>query len=187
MLLDTLSSIGLVTRIEQLEEVLLAFCLLIGVRRAVLSTRDRLVSDLTLGFIDHRRLMVVTDLAHARWLSLARLQHARIAHILSSKIAWLALAYSVLLRIMEASIMLLVQAVLMILLSLFVALLTTVFALAGLAVLVPLSSRASEVGKSSPRFPFRIAGDVEQIGTELRAAHDTAARHQQRIGGELPD
>ncbi len=104
MIVDTLSSIGLVTRLEQLAAALLAFCLLVGVRAAVLSARDRLVSDLSLGFVDHRRLMVVTDLAHARWSSLARLRHARIAHILSKEITRLTFAFSVLPQMMTAGI-----------------------------------------------------------------------------------
>lgn len=184
MLVDALSSIGLVTRLEQLAAVLLAFCLLVGVRAAVLSTRDRLVSDLSLGFIDHRRLMVVTDLAHARWSSLARLQHARIAHILSSEIARLALACSVLLQIMTATIMLLIQAVLMILLSPLVALLATGFAVLGLVVLVPLSRRAAEVGKSSTRFAFRIAGETAHFlgGLKIAVAHDMADIFVAQIG-----
>ncbi len=60
-----LSSIGLITRIEQWAALLSAFCLLIGVRAAVLSESDRLVSNLSLWFVGHRRLMVVTDGAHA--------------------------------------------------------------------------------------------------------------------------
>lgn len=140
LVVDALSSIGLVTRIEQLAAVLLAFCLLVGVRAVVLATRDRLVSDLSLGFVDHRRLMVITDLAHARWSSLARLRHAWIVHILSSEIARLALACSILLQIMMAGIMLVTQAIL---LSPVVALLMIGLALLGLLAPIPLSRRTS--------------------------------------------
>ena len=186
MVVDTLSSIGLVTRLEQLAAVLLAFCLLVGVRAAVLSARDRLVSDLSLGFVDHRRLMVVTDLAHARWSSLARLRHARIAHILSSEITRLAFACSVLLQMMTASIMLVTQAILMILLSPVVALLMIGFALLGLVVLVPLSRRAADVGRSTARFAFRIAGETAHFlgGLKIAVAHDMADAFVAQIGEE---
>lgn len=183
-MVDALASLGLDTRLEQLAAVLLAFCVLVGVRAAVLAARDRLVSDLTLGFVDHRRLMVVTDLAHARWSSLARLQHARIAHILSSEITRLAFACSVLLQIMTDGIMLVVQAILMVLLSPLVALLTIGFALLGLVVLVPLSRRAADVGKSSARFAFRIAGETAHFlgGFEIAVAHDMADAFVAQIG-----
>lgn len=186
MVIETLASVGLVTRLEQLAAVLVAFCLLVGVRAIVLSTRDWLVSDLTLGFVDHRRLMVVTDLAHARWSSLARLQHARIAHILSSEITRLAFACSVLLQIMAAGIMLVVQAILMILLSPVVALVVIGFALLGLVVLVPLSRRAGAVGRSSARFAFRIAGETAHFlgGLKIAVAHDMADAFVAQIGEE---
>ena len=186
MIVDTLSSVGLVTRLEQLAAVLLAFCLLVGVRAAVLSARDRLVSDLSLGFVDHRRLMVVTDLAHARWSSLARLRHARIAHILSSEITRLAFACSVLLQMMTASIMLVIQAILMILLSPVVAVLMIGFALLGLVVLVPLSRRAADVGRSTARFAFRIAGETAHFlgGLKIAVAHDMADAFVAQIGEE---
>lgn len=186
MVVETLASVGLITRLEQLAAVLVAFCLLVGVRAIVLSTRDWLVSDLTLGFVDHRRLMVVTDLAHARWSSLARLQHARIAHILSSEITRLAFACSVLLQIMAAGIMLVVQAILMILLSPAVALVVIGFALLGLVVLVPLSRRAGAVGRSSARFAFRIAGETAHFlgGLKIAVAHDMTDAFVAQIGEE---
>lgn len=170
MVVDALSSLGLDTRLDQLAAVLLAFCLLVGIRATVLAARDRLMSALTLGFVDHRRLMVVADLAHARWSSLARLQNARIAHILSSEIARLAFACSVLLQIMTAGIMLAIQAILMILLSPVVALLMIGLALLGLVVLVPLSRRAADVGKSSTRFAFRISGQPHR-GSRRHGCH----------------
>ncbi len=150
--------------------VLLLFSLMIGLRAVVLAARDRRVSDLTLGFVDHRRLMLVTDLARARWSALARLRHARIGHILSSEIARLALACSMLLTIMIAAIILAVQAILMLLLSPVIALLTIGLALVGLAMLVPLSRRAATIGTSSARFAFRIAGEAAQFLGGLKIA-----------------
>ena len=186
MVVDALSSIGLVTRIEHLAAVLLTFCVLVCVRAVVLATRDRLVSDLSLGFVDHRRLMVVTDLAHARWSSLARLRHARIAHILSSEIARLALACSILLQIMTAAIMLVTQAILMILLSPAVALLMIGLALLGLLLLIPLSRRAAAVGTSSTRSAFRIAGETAHFlgGLKIAVAHGMADIFVAQIGEE---
>ncbi len=184
MMVEALASVGLVAPVAQLAAVLLAFCLLVGLRAVVLATRDRIVSDLTLGFVDHRRLMVVTDLARARWSALARLRHARIGHILSSEIARLALACSMLLTIMMAAIMLAVQAILMLLLSPVIALLTIALALLGLALLVPLSRRAARVGTASTRFAFRIAGEAAQFlgGLKIAIAHDMADAFVAQIG-----
>lgn len=181
-----LSRFGLVTPTAQLGAVLLAFCMLVGVRAIVLSARDRLVSDLTLGFVDHRRLLIVADLAQARWPSLARLRHARIGHILSSEIPRLAFACSTVMGIMMASIMLVIQASLVVLLSPIVAALMIGFALLGLAALVPLSRRAADVGKSSARFSFRIAGEAAQFlgGLKIAVAHDMADAFVAQIAEE---
>ncbi|MES3101677.1 ABC transporter ATP-binding protein [Sphingomonas faeni] len=186
LIVEKLTAIGLTTHATQLGAVLLAFCVLVGVRAVVLSTRDRLASDLALGFVDHRRLMVITDLAHARWSQLARLRHARIAHILSSEIARLAFACSTIMQIMMAGIMLVVQAALMLLLSPLVAMLTIGFALLGMVMLVPLSRRAANSGRSTARFAFRIAGEAAQFlgGLKIAVAHDMADAFVAQIGEE---
>lgn len=183
---DTLTSLGFATRMEQLAAVLIAFCLLVAVRAVVLTSRDRQVSDLSLGFVDHRRLMVVTDLANARWSALARVQHARIAHILSSEITRLALACSIMLHATMSGIMLAVQAILLIVLSPAIAALMVVLALMGLVLLVPLSRRAADTGKSSSRFAFRIAGEAAQFlgGLKLAVAHDMTQAFVAQIGAE---
>lgn len=183
---DTLTALGFATRMEQLAAVLAAFCVLVAVRAVVLTSRDRHVSDLSLGFVDHRRLMVVTDLANARWSALARVQHARIAHILSSEITRLALACSILLHATMSGIMLAVQAILLIVLSPAIAALMVVLALMGLLLLVPLSRRAADIGKSSSRFAFRIAGEAAQFlgGLKLAVAHDMTDAFVAQIGAE---
>ena len=183
---DTLTDWGLATRTEQLGAVLVVFCLLVAVRAIVLTARDRQVSDLSLGFVDHRRLMVVTDLARARWSALARLQHARVAHILSSEITRLALACSILLHATMSGIMLATQAVLLIVLSPAIAALMVVLALFGLVLLVPLSRRAAVTGKSSARFAMRISGEAAQFlgGLKLAVAHDMADAFIDQIGEE---
>ncbi len=186
MIVDGLTSTGFDTRTEQLTVVLAAFCVLVVGRAVVLARRDRMMSDLSLGFVDHRRLMVVTDLARARWSALARLRHARIAHILSSEITRLALACSILMQILAAAIMLAVQAVLLILLSPLVASLMVALALLGLLLLIPLSRRAAIIGKSTTRFAFRIVGEAAQFlgGLKLAVAHDMADAFVRQIGEE---
>lgn len=185
-IVDTLNALGLDSRLEQLAAVLAAFCLLVGARAIVLATRDRMVSDLSLGFVDHRRLLLINDLASARWAALARLKHARISHILSSEITRLAFAASTLLHIIMSGIMLVTQAVLMILLSPVVATLMIGLTLIGLVVLVPLSRRAAYVGKSSSRFAFRIAGEAAHFlgGLKLAVAHDMTGDFVKQIGDE---
>lgn len=186
VIVDRLAAAGFETRTEQLAVVLAAFCALVVVRAVVLARRDRMMSDLSLGFVDHRRLMVVTDLARARWSALARLRHARIAHILSSEITRLALACSILMQILAATIMLAVQAVLLILLSPLVASLMVALALLGLLLLIPLSRRAAIIGKSTTRFAFRIVGEAAQFlgGLKLAVAHDMADAFVRQIGEE---
>ncbi len=186
VIVDMLTGAGFDTRTEQLAVVLAAFCTLVVVRAVVLARRDRMMSDLSLGFVDHRRLMIVTDLALARWSALARLRHARIAHILSSEITRLALACSILMQILAATIMLAVQAVLLILLSPLVASLMVALALLGLLLLIPLSRRAAVIGKSTTRFAFRIVGEAAQFlgGLKLAVAHDMADAFVRQIGEE---
>lgn len=186
VIVDTLAAWGFTTRTGQLGVVLLSFCLLVGVRAAVLTARDRISSDLALGFVDHRRMAVITDLAHARWSALARLRHARIAHILSSEIARLAFACSTMMQIMMSGIMLAVQAALMILLSPVVALVVVGGAALGLVALVPLSRRAADSGRETSRYAFRIAGEAAQFlgGLKIAVAHDMAGAFVAQVGEE---
>lgn len=172
---ELLAGIGARDPTTQLAVLLGAFCVLIGVRAVILAVRDRHVSDLSLGFVDHRRLIAVTDLAHANWAALSRLQHARIGHILSSEIGRLAMACSLMLYILMACIMLAAQAALMIVLSPRVAVLMLCLSLLGVVAVLPLSRRAAVVGKSSARFGFRIAGEAAQFlgGLKIAVVHDT--------------
>ncbi len=185
-IVEQLAVLRLDTRMAQLAAVLGAFCLLVILRAAVLSRRDRMMSDLSLGFVDHRRLMVVRDLARARWSALARLRHARIAHILSSEIGRLAIACSILLHMMAAAIMLVTQAVLLLVLSPLVTGLMVVLSLLGLLLLIPLSRRAAITGKSPARFAFRIVGEAAQFmgGLKLAVAHDMAEPFVRQIEAE---
>jgi len=186
VIVDRLVAAGFDMRTQQLAVVLAAFCALVVVRAVVLARRDRMMSDLSLGFVDHRRLMVVADLARARWSALARLRHARIAHILSSEITRLAIACSILMQMMAAGIMLAVQAILLIALSPLVASLMVALALLGLMLLIPLSRRAAITGKSTTRFAFRIVGEAAQFlgGLKLAVAHDMADAFVGQIGEE---
>ncbi|WP_010185609.1 ABC transporter ATP-binding protein [Sphingomonas sp. PAMC 26605] len=169
-----LTGIGARDPLIQLAVLLAVFCAMVGVRAVVLAVRDRRVSDLSLGYVDHRRLIAVTDLAHARWAALSRLEHARIGHILSSEIGRLAMACSLMLYILMASIMLAAQAVLMIVLSPLVAGLMLCLALIGVVAVLPLSRRAAIVGTSSAHFGFRIAGEAAQFlgGLKIAVVHD---------------
>lgn len=78
-----MTGIGARDPTTQLAVLLALVCGLIGVRALVLAARDGQVADLSPGFFDHRRLAAVTDLAHARWAALSRLEQARIGHILA--------------------------------------------------------------------------------------------------------
>ncbi|KQN21226.1 hypothetical protein ASE86_14725 [Sphingomonas sp. Leaf33] len=186
LIVEQLAALGLDTRMEQLAAMLAAFCLLVVVRAVVLARRDRMMSDLSLGFVDHRRLMVVRDLARARWSALARLRHARIAHILSSEIGRLSIACSILMHMMAATIMLVTQAILLLVLSPLVTGLMVVLALLGLLLLIPLSRRAAITGKSTARFAFRIVGEAAQFmgGLKLAVAHDMADPFVRQIEAE---
>lgn len=181
-----LSRLGLETPVQQLAAVLFAFCALVGVRALVLSVRDRMMADLTLGFGDHCRLMVVNDLAHARWSALSRLRHSRIGHILSSEIARVAYAGSILMHVIMDGIMLAVQAALMVALSPTVAVLMIGVAVLAALLLIPLSRRAAEVGKSSSRFAFRIAGEAAHFlgGLKIAVAHDMTDAFVTQIAAE---
>lgn len=181
-----LTAIGAHDPATQLAVLLAMFCLLIGARAVVLAARDRHVADLSLAFVDHRRLVAVTDLAHADWAALSRLERARVGHILSSEIGRLAMACTLLLYMLMAGIMLAAQAVLMIILSPRVAVLMLCLALLGVAALFPLSRRAAIVGTSSARFGFRIAGEAAQFLGGLKAAvvHDRVDAFVDQIARE---
>lgn len=183
---EVLSGIGVRDHNLQLAVLLGLFCVLVGVRALVLAARDRHVSDLSLGFVDHRRLIAVTDLAHARWAALSRLEYARIGHILSSEIGRLAMACSLMLYILMACIMLSAQALLMIVVSPRVAVMMLCLALLGALALLPLSRRAAVVGKSSARFGFRIAGEAAQFlgGLKIAVVHDTVDAFVAQIAHE---
>jgi ATP-binding cassette subfamily C protein len=125
-MVDALYSIGLTSLLDQLAAVLLAFCVLVGVRAAVLAACDRLVPDLTEEFVDHRQLLVVTDLARA--LVVAGAAAARVTRAYqverdgTASVCLLDPA-----KIMTAGITLVIQAIMMILLPPLVARLTIMF------------------------------------------------------------
>jgi ATP-binding cassette subfamily C protein len=183
---STLDQVGIETRTGQLAAALAAFCILVGVRAAVLTARDRLIFDLTLSYVDDRRRRLITALAHARWSVLARLPHARIAHILSAEIARLDFACAMMLQIAAAGIVLTVQVVLIVWLSPPMAALAVACALAGLMVLVPLSRHAANVGHKVSKFHFRMAGEAAQFlgGLKIAVAHDLADAFVARVAAD---
>jgi ATP-binding cassette subfamily C protein len=183
---DMLVRIGFETRTGQLTAALCGFCILVGVRAAVLTARDRVIFDLTLGYVDARRQRLIAALAYARWSVLARLRHARITHTLSAEIVRLDFACAVMLQIAAAGIMLAVQAGLMIWLSPLMATVAVACALAGLVVLLPLSRRAAAAGQTISKFHFRMAGEAAQFlgGLKIAVAHDLTDAFVARVAAD---
>lgn len=108
---------GAETRFQRLALLLSIFVGLMIVRAVVLSTREVLLAQLQIGFTEAKRARLTRLLAAARWDAIAKLRHARIAHLMGSDIQSIGTTASFLLQCMVSLVVLITQCVVAFLLS----------------------------------------------------------------------
>jgi ABC-type multidrug transport system fused ATPase/permease subunit len=77
---------GAQSRTAQLSVLLALFAVLIVVRAIVVARRDQTLMQLQRNFVEHIRAQIARKLAAAPWPVVARLQHARVTHMMSGDI-----------------------------------------------------------------------------------------------------
>jgi ATP-binding cassette subfamily C protein len=80
------AGVGAETRFQELALLLSLFAVLMIIRAVVLSVRDVTLAELQIGFVEGKRSIITQRLAAARWDVVAKLRHARIAHLMGSDI-----------------------------------------------------------------------------------------------------
>ena len=108
---------GAETRIQKLVLLLSLFTLLVIVRAVIGAMRDVTLVELQTGFVEEIRSKLAQGLVAARWDFVARLRHARTAHLMSSDIQSLSGATSFLLQCTVSLALILSQCVLALFLS----------------------------------------------------------------------
>lgn len=89
---------GAETRLQQLVLMLSLFTVLVFVRSVISAMRDVTLTELQTGFVEDIRSKLAEGLVAARWDFVARLRHARTAHLMSSDIQSISGATSFLLQ-----------------------------------------------------------------------------------------
>ena len=123
-----------------------AYVVLVSVRAVVIYLRDVRVAELQIGFVEHRRALIVERLAATPWDRLAKLRHARITHIMSGDIQRVSAATHLLLQLIVAIAVLTAQCVLVFALAPRLAAVAFVLLTATGFAYVPMTRRAHNFG-----------------------------------------
>ena len=115
-------------------------------RSVVIYLRDVRVTELQIGFVEHRRARIVERLAATSWDRLVKLRHARISHIMSGDIQRVGAATHLLLQLCVGATMLTVQCVLVFLLAPLLAAVTLALLALTAFAYVPVTRRAHAFG-----------------------------------------
>lgn len=140
------ATIGVVSLDRQLFLVLAIFVLVMTLRATILATRDRILNDLQIGFVDHQRTQIIQALASSRWQDIVALRHARITHALGGEVARTATALHLLLAIISSAIMLFAQWLVVLFLSRGLGLLAILVLPLAAAGTLPMLRRAGLLG-----------------------------------------
>ena len=148
LLQSAFASLHLTEPRAQLVFLLLIFALLFVGRLAFSTRRDVVMSEITLGFVDSRRLAVVEKMAQAPWEIASRWKQAEAAQILAGEAQRLTYSVRLLQQIVVAAVMLIGQCLAALLVAPILALMC--FALVGLmaAGLGVTVTRARALGES---------------------------------------
>jgi len=108
---------GVEAPVGKLAVLLGIFGLLMIARGAIVTLRDRTVTELQTGFVEAQRLRIAEALAAAPWDQVVGLRHARITHLMSGDIQRIGAAANLLLRMAVSVVMLIAQCALVFVLA----------------------------------------------------------------------
>ena len=164
------NTLSLETPFSRLALLLGAFCVLMVVRAAIISSRDVLLTQLRIGFIEALRLRIADHLASARWDQVARMSHSRTSHTISSDIQQIAAATQSLQQCIVAGVMLVIQCALAFLLAPILAFAIFVLLLLGGMAFLPMLRRAREQGSFVISSNLSLLSSTQQFLAGLKLA-----------------
>lgn len=142
----TLTSFGVSTTFAQLALILSVFVLVMALRAAVLTARDRKIAALQFGYVTYLQVRLVRALGASHWQDVAALQHARITQALGADITRVGGATQLLLSAGVSAFMVVAQWLVTLLIAPKIAGLALVLAILGTAAFLRALKSSSALG-----------------------------------------
>lgn len=169
-LLVMFTRLGVQTPSGRLLLLLSGFLVLILLRAGVLIARDRLLSDLRFGFVEHCRARITHALAAAGWGRLVRLRHARVSHVMSADMQQVGAALTYVTQGAIGLAMLVIHVILAVLLAPSLAVVAFGLLLVSAALLVPVLRHAHALGAHISEANLRLLDSTAQFLGGLKLA-----------------
>ena len=181
------TAFGAETAFARLVLILALFGMLMAVRALVIAARDGAIVTLQVNFVEAQRLRIARSLAAGKWEHIARLRHARIAHLMSGDIQRLGIGVQFLLQVAAAIVLLAAQCALLFLLAPALALAVPVLLIAGLFILSPMLGRARSLGGYVVDANLSLLNSTTQFlgGLKLAVSQDLASAYVEEAGETL--
>jgi ATP-binding cassette, subfamily C, bacterial len=181
------AAIGAETAFERLAVLLALFGVLMALRALTIAARDGAIVTLQVNFVEAQRLRIARSLAVGRWEYIARLRHARIAHLMSGDIQRLGIGVQFLLQVAAAIVLLAAQCALLFLLAPAFALAVPALLIAGLFLLGPMLGRARSLGGYVVDANLSLLNSTTQFlgGLKLAVSQDLAQAYVEEAGETL--
>lgn len=179
--------LGLVPRAPpfwQVASILALFAIVIAIRGFIILQRDIFLARLQLGFVESRRVNIIRLLATARWDTVSRLRHGRIAHVLGEDVRACGEATFLLLQSVAGLAMLAVQFALVLLLSPMLAMLVLLLGVFFVVALRPMLSRVRAIGTKYTATQITLANGTIQFLGGLKLAMSQNLQHSYVRGFE---
>jgi ATP-binding cassette subfamily C protein len=158
------------SRLAKLSVLVILFATLMVARAIIITMRDVTIADLEMDFIQEIRLGITRRLAAAPWVTVSRLRHSRITHLIGTDVQRLESATYILARDTVAVVMLASQIVLAFLLAPLLAASALVVVFFSAAPLLPMIKRARGIGSFVTNTNLSLIDDMTQFLGALKLA-----------------
>ena len=180
---DYLRLLRLGSETEALLLLFAGFALLMVLRAVVLLRRDAAVARLQIGFVGFQRLKLTRALASANWETVARLNRARVEHLLTIEVERCGVAAHLFLQSCVAGVMLIGNLTLALVLSPGLALLNFGLLLVSAVFVLPLLRRARSAGEATTTTHLALISNTNQFlgGLKQAFSHDQQGLFAARV------
>jgi ATP-binding cassette subfamily C protein len=158
------------TPLGKLTVILALFGVLLVLRAIVISTRNAMIAELQIGFVETRRARIAALVASAPWDHVVRLRHARITHLMSGDVQRLGMGAYFLLQSSVAVATLLAQCVLAFLLAPSLSLVAIGLVFVSALIFVPVIRRAYKLGSAVTNANLTLLDSTGQFLGGLKLA-----------------
>jgi ATP-binding cassette subfamily C protein len=158
------------TPLAKLTVILALFGVLLVLRAVVVSTRNSMIAELQIGFVETKRAQIAALVAAAPWDHLVRLRHARVTHLMSGDIQRVGSGAHFLLQGGVAITTLLAHCVLAFLLAPALSVVAIALVLISALVFVPVIRRAYRLGGAVTRANLTMLDSMGQFLGGLKLA-----------------